>query len=67
MWLAAPGYRMNPALPALSGASPPVSACRPGTRRVITTNAETNAWMVAINDRLGFVPVAVVPTLKRRL
>jgi GNAT superfamily N-acetyltransferase len=40
---------------------------RPGTKRVITTNAEVNAWMVAINDRLGFQPVAVVPTLKRRL
>ncbi|MGA9746831.1 MAG: GNAT family N-acetyltransferase [Nocardioides sp.] len=39
----------------------------PQTSRVITTNAETNAWMVAINDRLGFAPVAVVPTLKRRL
>lgn len=40
---------------------------RPGTRRVVTTNAEVNAWMVAINDRLGFVPVAVVPNFKRRL
>jgi GNAT superfamily N-acetyltransferase len=37
------------------------------TKRIVTTNAETNAWMVAINDRLGFVPIAVVPTLKRRL
>ena len=40
---------------------------QPGIRRVVTTNAETNAWMVAINDRLGFVPVAVAPTFKRRL
>jgi RimJ/RimL family protein N-acetyltransferase len=40
---------------------------RPDVERVSTTNAEVNAWMVAINDRLGFVPVAVVPTLKRRL
>jgi GNAT superfamily N-acetyltransferase len=39
----------------------------PATKRVVTTNAETNAWMVAINERLGFVPVAVVPTFKRRL
>ncbi|QNN51449.1 GNAT family N-acetyltransferase [Nocardioides mesophilus] len=40
---------------------------RPDLRRVITTNAETNAWMVAINERLGFRPVAVVPTLRRTL
>jgi GNAT superfamily N-acetyltransferase len=39
----------------------------PATKRVVTTNAETNAWMVAINERLGFQPVAVVPTFKRRL
>lgn len=39
----------------------------PATKRIVTTNAETNAWMVAINERLGFVPVAVVPTFKRRL
>ncbi len=42
-------------------------AAESGTKRVVTTNAETNAWMVAINERLGFVPVAVVPTFKRRL
>lgn len=40
---------------------------RPEIKRIITTNAEVNAWMVAINDRLGFAPVAVVPTLKRLL
>ncbi len=40
---------------------------QPEVPRVVTTNAETNAWMVAINDRLGFRPVAVVPTFKRRL
>ncbi|MGZ4469765.1 MAG: GNAT family N-acetyltransferase, partial [Nocardioidaceae bacterium] len=37
---------------------------QPEVPQVVTTNAETNAWMVAINDRLGFRPVAVVPTLK---
>lgn len=42
-------------------------AGNPTTKRVVTTNAETNAWMVAINERLGFAPVAVVPTFKRRL
>jgi len=36
-------------------------------RRVSTTNAETNAWMVAVNDRLGFEPVAVAPTFRRLL
>lgn len=40
---------------------------QPEVPRVVTCNAETNAWMVAINDRLGFRPVAVVPTLKRVL
>ncbi|MGZ4494775.1 MAG: GNAT family N-acetyltransferase [Nocardioides sp.] len=40
---------------------------QPEVRRVVTTNAETNAWMVAINDRLGFRPVAVVPVFRRRL
>lgn len=44
-----------------------LQAGHPRLPRVVTTNAETNAWMVAINDRLGFRPVAVVPTLKRRL
>lgn len=39
----------------------------PSAGRIVTTNAETNAWMVAINDRLGFAPVALVPTLKRVL
>lgn len=39
----------------------------PQLPRLITTNAETNAWMVAINERLGFAPEAVVPELKRDL
>jgi GNAT superfamily N-acetyltransferase len=39
----------------------------PQVTKVMTTNAETNAWMVAINERLGFVPVAVHPTLRRVL
>ena len=40
---------------------------QPEVARVVTTNAETNAWMVAINDRLGFRPVAMVPSFKRLL
>ncbi|MGZ8736166.1 MAG: GNAT family N-acetyltransferase [Nocardioides sp.] len=40
---------------------------QPEVARVVTTNAETNARMVAINDRLGFRPVAMVPSFKRLL
>jgi GNAT superfamily N-acetyltransferase len=39
----------------------------PQVPHVVTTNAETNAWMVAINEELGFHPVAVVPTFRRVL
>ncbi len=39
----------------------------PKVPHVVTTNAETNAWMVAINEELGFHPVAVVPTFRRVL
>jgi GNAT superfamily N-acetyltransferase len=39
----------------------------PDVTEVHTQNAEVNAQMVAINDRLGFVPVAVVPDFKRTL
>lgn len=39
----------------------------PDRTEVHTQNAEVNPQMVAINDRLGFVPVAVVPGLKRTL
>jgi GNAT superfamily N-acetyltransferase len=39
----------------------------PEVGEVHTQNAEVNAQMVAINDRFGFVPVAVVPDFKRTL
>ncbi len=36
-----------------------VQADHPELRRVATQNAETNEWMVAINDLMGFRPVEV--------
>lgn len=39
----------------------------PERTRVLTCNAEQNAHMVAINERLGFRPVEVVPTFLLRL
>lgn len=40
---------------------------RPDVTRVNTQNAETNGWMVSINERLGFEPVAVCPELLREM
>ncbi len=40
---------------------------RPDLTEVHTQNAETNAWMVSINERLGFQPVAVCPEFLRVL
>ena len=37
----------------------------PEINEVHTQNAETNAWMVRINERLGFEPVAVCPEFLR--
>jgi len=38
----------------------------PAMRRVVTQNAETNDWMVAINEQMGFEPVeASVEFIKR--
>ena len=39
----------------------------PELTEVHTQNAEVNEQMVAINDRLGFRPVAMVPSFKRLL
>jgi GNAT superfamily N-acetyltransferase/RimJ/RimL family protein N-acetyltransferase len=44
-----------------------VLAAHPEITEVHTTNAETNANMVDINDRLGFVPVALCPGFLRDL
>lgn len=43
------------------------TATHPEVTEVRTQNAETNANMVGINDRLGFVPVAVAPGFLRDL
>jgi GNAT superfamily N-acetyltransferase len=40
---------------------------RPDITEVHTQNAETNEWMVRINERLGFEPVAVCPEFLRHL
>lgn len=40
---------------------------RPDITEIVTQNAEVNAQMIGINERLGFVPVALVPEFVRRL
>jgi GNAT superfamily N-acetyltransferase len=40
---------------------------RPDIATVHTQNAEDNPWMVSINERLGFEPIAVCPELLRHL
>lgn len=39
----------------------------PGARRITTCNAETNQWMVDINERLGFAVIEHLLALKRQL
>ena len=57
------GHRLGAALKVANLRA--LAARQPEVQRVVTTNAETNQWMVAINERLGFRPVAVVPVFKR--
>jgi hypothetical protein len=40
---------------------------RPDVTEVHTQNAETNRWMVSINERLDFEPVGVCPEFLRNL
>ncbi|MCW2813242.1 MAG: family N-acetyltransferase [Nocardioides sp.] len=43
-----------------------VQSAHPEMRRVVTQNAETNDWMVSINEEMGFEPVeASVEMIKR--
>ncbi len=44
-----------------------VQAGHPDVTEVQTQNGETNRWMVAINERLGFVPVGLCPEFVRDL
>lgn len=39
----------------------------PGRSSVVTSNAETNAHMVAVNERLGFVAIGAAVELQRQL
>jgi GNAT superfamily N-acetyltransferase len=43
-----------------------VQARWPHVRRTTTQNAETNSWMIAINETMGFVPVEVSMEFVRR-
>jgi RimJ/RimL family protein N-acetyltransferase len=44
-----------------------VLAAHPELTAIHTTNAETNANMIGINERLGFVPIALCPGFLRDL
>jgi GNAT superfamily N-acetyltransferase len=57
------GHRLGQALKAANLLA--LQRRHPELTEVHTQNAEVNQQMVAINDRIGFVPVAVVPDFKR--
>lgn len=59
------GHRLGQALKAANLLA--LQRRHPEITEVHTQNAEVNEQMVAINDRIGFVPVAVVPDFKRTL
>lgn len=59
------GHRLGQALKAANLLA--LQRRHPEVTEVHTQNAEVNEQMVAINDRIGFVPVAVVPDFKRTL
>jgi RimJ/RimL family protein N-acetyltransferase len=43
-----------------------VQAAHPHLRQVVTQNAETNAWMIAINEEMGYRPVEASLEMVRR-
>lgn len=59
------GHRLGAAVKAANLRQ--VLAAHPELTAVYTTNAETNANMVDINDRLGFEPIALCPGFLRDL
>jgi GNAT superfamily N-acetyltransferase len=59
------GHRLGAAVKAANLQA--VQADQPERTDVHTTNAEVNAHMVDINDRLGFRPVALCPGFQRKL
>ena len=58
------GHRLGMATKAVNLRA--VQAARSDLALVITQNAETNAYMVAINDRMGFHPVEVSAEFVKR-
>jgi hypothetical protein len=59
------GHRLGAAVKAVNLEA--LQRDRPDIAEVHTQNAETNQWMVSINERLGFEPVAVCPEFLREL
>ena len=59
------GHRLGLATKALNLRA--VQAVRGDLARVITQNAETNDYMVSINERMGFRPIEVVAEFHKRL
>lgn len=58
------GHRLGLAVKAANQRA--VQARCPHVRRTTTQNAETNSWMIAINETMGFVPVEVSMEFVRR-
>jgi GNAT superfamily N-acetyltransferase/RimJ/RimL family protein N-acetyltransferase len=59
------GHRLGTAVKVANLAA--LQAGHPEVTEVQTQNAETNRWMVAINERLGFGPVGLCPEFVRDL
>ena len=59
------GHRLGMAVKAINLRA--VQAAYPDHQRIMTTNAETNQHMVAINEQLGFKPVELLAEFQRKL